>query len=593
MLVLAALLLGLLAHTLHASHPERHQCEENFYKHTLPRHIVHSGLEKWCHGPAGRSYTSLYHTECQASVYTAFHLSHSNGWGKGTSEKDETWNGEDSSVFIPSLYKRNREILPTSDSLSPLQKVDTLTAELVESQIIPLCSKGGGEVYVQSGVGALNRCEAGLLWTAVCCSAPDGAASFSMGMVLEGGDDVKVVSVEELEKLVGIGELFLGGCGQGVKSREEMMSISKEGMENVQGTGGKEAEVTDETKIYRDSRLESLNNEVKEEVSSYKTQKSETSSDPLKQEPETSSKSLNQEPETSSKSLNQEPETSSKPLNQASETSSIEETSIEQSLSEKSTFTNDTEPSESVLLYILSSSFSLLYAPLSPIVSTLTNLPSQITYVLQEDAAVLTALPGDTLTLGRDIVCGVASGVENVWDVLYQVVETGVGSTYFCLKTLTGTLLMSCQEGVTGTGTLVSDALGLATGTTGQVLGTGSSLVGSAGCGLVGYLGTLGWEMGHQVKKAGRGIGVLLWRSQKGLGHLLRTAGAVAKGVLDNAVENVQEAFEGTENVDEAVQEASAGAESVVETVQEVSSVVENAGQSVEEKVQQEGATKK
>lgn len=590
MLVLAALLLGLLAHTLQASHPERHQCEENFYKHTLPRHIVHSGLEKWCHGPAGRSYTSLYHTECQASVYTAFHLNHSNGWGKGTSEKDETWNGEDS-VFIPSLYKRHRERLTTSDSISPLQKVDTLTAELVESQIIPLCSKGGGEVYVQSGVGALNRCEAGLLWTAVCCSAPDGAASFSLGMVLEGGDDVKVVSVEELEKLVGIGELFSGGCGQGVKSHEEMMSISKEGMENVQETGSKEVEVTDETS--RDGSLESQSNPEKQEVSSYKTQESETSTEHLKQTSEKSSEPLKQEPETSSESQKQEPEKSTEHLQQASETSSVEETSIEQSLSEKSTFTNDTEPSESVLLYILSSTFSLLYAPLSPIVSTLTTLPSQITYVLQEDAAVLTALPGDTLTLGRDIVCGVASGVENVWDFLYQVVETGVGSTYFCLKTLTGTLLISCQEGVTGTGTLMSDALGLATGTTGQVLGTGSSLVGSAGCGLVGYLGTLGWEMGHQVKKAGRGIGVLLWRSQNGLGHLLRTAGAVGKGVLDNAMENVQEAFEGTENVDEAVQEVSGGAESVVETVQEVSSVVENAGQTVEENVQQEGVTKK
>ncbi|XP_072535150.1 uncharacterized protein [Salminus brasiliensis] len=572
MLAAAALALGLLAHALQASHPEPHQCEENFYRHTLPQHIVHSGLEKWCHGPAGRSYTSLYHAGCQASVYTALHLSHSNGWGKGAAEKDETWVGEDSNVFIPALYRRGWERLP-STSLSPLQKVDALTAGLVENHIVPLCAKAEGEVYVQSGVGGLSNCDTGVLWTAVCCDAPDGAASFSIGMILEGEDDVKVMSMEKLEKLVGIGELFSGGCGHGGDCHEKVMSLSKEQLENVQVANKRTG--SDETSKggHMDPHSSEEARGASETSTGHLNRASETSTERLNQASETSTEPLTRASETSTEPLTRASETSTEPLNQASETSFVEGSVTEEGLSETSTNANNTEPSESVILYILSSSFSLLCAPLSPIISTLTNLPSQITYVLQEDAAVLAALPRDSLVLGRDLLCGVASGVENVWDILYQLVETGVGSLYFCGKTLAGTLLLSCQEGVIGTGTLMSNALGLATGTTEQVFETGSSLVGSAGCGLVEYLGSMGWEMGHQARKVGGGIGTLLWRSKRGLGRLLSTAWAVVRGVLENAVENVQEVFGGTENV--------------VENVQEVSTVVENVGETVPENAQE------
>ncbi|KAL6489468.1 hypothetical protein MHYP_G00032090 [Metynnis hypsauchen] len=510
----AALTLGLLAQALTASHPPLH-CEDSFYRHTTPKHISHSGLERRCHTQAGRSFTSLHHPGCQSSVYTALHLSHNNGWGKGAAkETDEIWSGEDSHMFVPALFKRDRHVAPSA-SLSPLQKVDALAAELVESQVVPLCSKVGGNVYVQSGLGGLSQCEAGIPWTAVCCADPDGATSFSKGMVLEGEGDLKVMSVDELEKLVGIEELFLGGCSQGGHGHEEVISLSKERPDIIQ-------EANKDTHLVETSSDGHMDTQVAEEAEQSRANRQ------------------------------------------------ADDTSPEETLIEESTDANDTEsePSESVLLYILSSSFSLLCAPLSPVISTLTNLPSQVSYVLQEDAAVLAAVPRDSLIVVRDVVYGVASGAENTWNILYQVVENGVGSLYFCISTLVGTLLLSCQEGVTGTGTLMCDVMGLVTGTLQEALELGGRLAGSTGYGLVEYLGTMGCEMGHQTSTVGRGLGTLVWRSQRGVGHLLKAVGAIIGGAVENTVENVQEAFGGVENVAE-----------------KVSGVVENAVENVEEAV--------
>ncbi|XP_036436253.1 uncharacterized protein LOC118814652 [Colossoma macropomum] len=549
----AALTLGLLAQALTASHPEPLHCEDSFYRHTTPKHISHSGLERRCHGSAGRSFTSLYHPGCQSSVYTALHLSHNNGWGKGAAEEtDETWSGEDSHMFVPALFKRDRHVAPSA-SLSPLQKVDALTAEVVESQVVPLCSKAGGNIYVQSGVGRLSECEAGTPWTAVCCAAPDGATSFSKGMVLEGEGDLKVMSVDELEKLVGIEELFSGGCSQGGHGHEEVISLSKERSDIIQDA----SKDTHLVETSRDSRKDTHLVETSRD-SHMDTQVAEGA------EP---SRANTEADDTSTEGT-------------LIEESLTEERSIEESSIEKSTNANDTEsePSESVLLYILSSSFSLLCAPLSPVISTLTNLPSQVSYVLQEDAAVLAAVPRDSLIVVQDVVYGVASGAENIWNILYRVVENGGGSLYFCIRTLVGTLLLSCQEGVAGTGTLMCDIMGLATGTLQEALELGGRLVGSTGYGLVEYLGAVGCEMGHQTSTVGKGLGTLVWRSQRGLGHLLKAVGTIVGGVVDNAVENVQEAFGGVENVAEKVQEVSGVVENVVENVAEnVQEAVEGA----------------
>ncbi|KAI5620475.1 hypothetical protein C0J50_19942, partial [Silurus asotus] len=187
---------------------------------------------------------------------------------------------------------------------------------------------------------------------------------------------------------------------------------------------------------------------------------------------------------------------------------------------------------ESVVLYVLSSTISLLFAPLSPVVSTLTNLPFQICYVLQEDAAVLTSLPGDSLSLVQNMGSGVVSGVENVGSIAYQVGEHGVCSLYTLISTLTGTLMISCQEGIAGTGTLMGDALGLVTGALGEVWEFGSEVVGCMCQGFCGYLGVVGTEIGEQGMTVGKGIGSLVWRGQKGLGHVINMVVGVVGGMF-------------------------------------------------------------
>ncbi|MCI4374738.1 hypothetical protein PGIGA_G00009470 [Pangasianodon gigas] len=477
---LAVLILGLLplAHILTAS--EVLECEESFYRNTPPQRVTEWGLERRCHSlGAGRTFVSLYHPGHQSNVYTALHLGQHNAWGKGTTEElDEPSEtevlGEESHVHVPALYKKDQDVA-SSPSASPFHKLDALTAELVESRTVPQCSKAGGGVYVQSGVGGLSEMKADVLWSAVCCDVPDGLGSFSMGVVQEGEGELKLMSVKELEELVDIKELFSGGCGETGSLEEEPLEIT-EVPEKDTGTA------------------ETDKSSDEDEVPS-------TTADRIESEP-----------------------------------------SLEESI-------NETESSESqkdsVILYVLSSAISLLCAPLSPVVSTLTNLPSQICYVLQEDAAVLASLPSDSLSLVQNLGSGVVSGVENVGSVAYQVGEHSVCSLYTFISTIAGTLMLSCQEGLVGAGTLMGDALGLVTGALGEVWDFGTEVVECMWQGLSGYVGAVGAEVGEQGWSVGQGIGTLVWRGQRGVGHVINTVVSIIGGVLGNMMENIQEAFSG------------------------------------------------
>lgn len=368
-------------------------------------------------------------------------------------------------MHVPALYKD--QDVASSHSASPLHKLDSLTAELVESRSVPRCSKVGGDVYVQSGMGGLSGTKADVLWSAVCCDVPSGLGSFSMGAVQEGRGELKLMSVKELEELVGTKELFSGGCGETGSLEEETLEVN-EGLDNDRQAA-----------------------------------KPDKSSD-------------------------------------EDEVSSTTEPSLEESVKE-------TESSESqgdsVFLSVLSSAISLLCAPLSPVVSTLTNLPSQICYVLQEDAAVLASLPSDSFSLVQNLGSGIASGVENVGSVAYQVGECGVCSLYTLISTLTGTLLVSGQEGLVGTGTLMGDALGLATGAVGKVWDFGTEVVECMCQGLGGYVGAVGSEIGVQGWSIGKAISMLVWGGQKGLWYVISTVAGIIGGVLGNTMENIQEAF--------------------------------------------------
>ncbi|GAA6097268.1 endonuclease domain-containing 1 protein [Tachysurus ichikawai] len=471
----AALILGLLSlvHIISAS--ELLKCEESFYRNISPQLVTESGLERRCHSlGAGRNFVSLYHPGHQSNVYTALHLGQHNVWGKGTNEElDKPSKTDDlEELHVPALYKKDRGV-DLSESASPFHKLDAHTAELVESRTVPQCSKAGGSVYVQSGLGGPSETKADVLWSAVCCDVPDGQSSFSFGMIQEGEGELKLMSVKELEELLSVKELFSGRCGETGRLEEyapENTEVSDENTDMAKtDKSAEEDEVTDRTA----DRVES---EPRTEESANETESSDSQED-------------------------------------------------------------------SVIVYVLSSVIYLLYAPVSPVVSTLTNLPSQICYVLQEDAAVLASLPSDSFSLVQNLGSGMVSGVENVGSVAYQVGEHGVCSLYTFISTLAGTLVLSCQEGLVGTGTLMGDVLGLVIGALGELWDFGTEVIVCMCQRVGGYVGAVGSEMGEQGLSIGEGIGNLAWRGQRGLGHVINTVVGIVGGVLGNTLENIQEAF--------------------------------------------------
>uniref|UniRef100_A0A4W4E016 INO80 complex subunit E n=1 Tax=Electrophorus electricus TaxID=8005 RepID=A0A4W4E016_ELEEL len=455
----ASLALLALTLTLAAARADLHVCEGSFFERAPPAHVALSGLKTECHALAdGRTFATLHDPGCGATIYTAFHLSPSNGWGKGVAQE-----GVRPSAFLVSFADTPPALA------SPLQKMDSLSAEVVESKVIPLCSKTGGDVYVQTGVGGLNKCQTGAAWTAACCAVPEGSGSFSVGIMQGEGKELQTVSVKELEEWVGVQELFSGGCGEsGGQGEEEVDSFLRESL---------------------DSSCQDL---------------------PLAEESE-------EQAASHAAMLGDEPD--------PEETSESDDGGI--------------------LLYVLSSVASLLCSPFFAVASAFADLLSQVAYVLQEDAAVLAAVPGDGLALTQSLASGVASGVEGAWDVMYCVGATGAGSVYACASALGGILLLSFQEGLAGMATLACDALGLATGTLERGWDVGGAVVGWAGQQVGEYLGTVGSELMQQTVTVGDGMGTLAWRGQRGMCHLLQALGGIMGGLLENTVGNVQEAFGG------------------------------------------------
>ncbi|KAK3571882.1 hypothetical protein QTP86_020559, partial [Hemibagrus guttatus] len=395
----AALILGLLslAQILPAS--QQLECEESFYRNTPPQLVTESGLERRCHSlGAGRTFVSLHHPGHQSDVYTALHLGQHNVWGKGTSEELDI--PSETEMHIPALYKKDQDVA-SSQSDSPFHKLDARITEVVQSRTVPRCSKAGGSVYVQSGVGGLSQTKADVLWSAACCDVPSGHGSFGIGMVQNGEGELKLMSVKELEELLGVRELFSGGCGETGSLEEDALEITEVSDEDPD---------TDTAETDKSTEEDKVTHRIADRAKS----------DPSQEE-------------------------------SANETESSE------------------SQEDSVIIYVLSSAIRLLYAPLSPVVSTLTNLPYQICYVLQEDAAVLASLPIDSFSLVQNLGSGVVSGVENVGSVAYQVGEHSVCSLYTFISTLVGTLMLSCQEGLAGTGTLMGDVLGLVIGALGEL----------------------------------------------------------------------------------------------------------------------------
>lgn len=168
---------------------------------------------------------------------------------------------------------------------------------------------------------------------------------------------------------------------------------------------------------------------------------------------------------------------------------------------------------------------------------------SQVTYVLQEDLGVLSALPGDTYSLLHLLTSDLLSWMDTAADMVLGIGETCFSSMYYCSSSMAGALLNSCYTGVTGVGTLAGDTLGIF----GNALDNGWWVTKFFGGRLwehsEGYVGTVMSEMGGQAKAVGGGVGTLAWRSGNGVGNIFRLGWGIVMGMVDIVVNTVREAF--------------------------------------------------
>lgn len=167
----------------------------------------------------------------------------------------------------------------------------------------------------------------------------------------------------------------------------------------------------------------------------------------------------------------------------------------------------------------------------------------QVTYVLQEDLGVLSALPGDTFSLLHLLTSDLFSWIGAAADTLFGFGKNCAASVYHCSSRMLGELLDSCYTGVTGMGTLAGDAVGILGDSLDNCWWVTRFFGGRVWDQSEGYVGTVVSEMGGQAKAVGGGLGRLAWRSGSGVGSIFRMGGGVILGVIDTAIGLVQEAF--------------------------------------------------
>lgn len=250
-------------------------------------------------------------------------------------------------VRVPALLRGGRGLSqPDTPADSPLQHWDLTVTALVQSSVIPRCSSSGGDVYVLTGAGRLGAAEDGdeecqmkLLWSAVRCAPPEGKAGFSMGLIKETGEGEKQVSVKELEEVLGVAELFSEGCG-GKEKETAAISESLHNDELSASVGNNEAETAEKAAKKSREAVTAAEHEVDAHLE--KTTDSDITE-------ETAA-------ETSGSSSHQQPD--------------VHETVSE----EDDTDSNSTHP----LVFILSTTVSIITAPLRPVFSTITEFPAQV-----------------------------------------------------------------------------------------------------------------------------------------------------------------------------------------------------------------------
>lgn len=554
--LLAVLGPGLCVAAEDDSEPGFTSCSHCFYRQTPPQGASAApSLRPLCHGlPGGRAFATLSRSTCDTAVYSAFSLSH--GWTEGEGEELVTDEDKDSiKVAVPALLRRGEDPSnPVSPEDSPVERWDSAVKTLVQSSVFPQCTTLGGDLYILTGAGALGAaedadegCQTRPLWSALCCTVPEGKGGFSVGIIRDVDQGERQVSVTELGEILGVSELFSEGC---VGTDMEAVTIpldmfSNEYSQNVRNTEGDAAGEEGDTDLNSGSTYKNANEYAKE---STETETSEEHVDTQSAEPDNTeentqrSYSADAQPEESDDADVAQKSSSDGATSESTwgtqeddAHSSAARTKYTESSGDKETAEEleRNNNSSSTVVYILSTTMSILKAPLRPIFSRITSFPGQVFYVLQEDVGVLSALPGDTFNLFHLLTSDSLSYMRSAAETLFGIGDRCFCSAYHCTSSMAGALLDSCQTGVVGMGTLAGDTLGIF----GDVLDNAWWVTKRCGGQLwewsSGYMGTVASEMGGQTQAVGGGIFKLIWSSCNTVWKIFSLIFGFIFGILD------------------------------------------------------------
>lgn len=275
-------------------------------------------------------------------------------------------------VAVPALLRGGSDPSnPGSPTDSLLQLWDSKVTTLVRSSINPQCSILGGDLYILTGAGGLgaaedgnNQCQMKLLWSAVCCAVPEGKSGFSVGLIREAEGGERQVNVKELEEMLGVAELFTEGCGG---ADGETVGITL----GLTGNTEKEEDVGSDTtnnsnEVIKENRETLIGGE---RVAGVDAQPDVADVADITQESSTDATTSEGSGEW------QHDVTRSGAVRSETPESSSEDGTVD----EQETDTN----SSSSLVFVLSTTLSILKAPLRPVFSTITQLPGQVIQVTE------------------------------------------------------------------------------------------------------------------------------------------------------------------------------------------------------------------
>lgn len=521
-------------------------CSHSFYRQSPPQGSSDRPLRPLCHTrPGGQTFATLYQPSCGSAVYSAFLLNNELATSTAEDGPEPVSKEEESvTVVVPALLKGDSEEPELSPAASHLQQWDSAVSALVQSDIAPRCRTLGGDLYVLIGAGQLGalggeECQTKLLWSAACCAVPEGKDAFSVAFIRETEEEERQVTVEELVGLLGVTELFSGGCGEDGQSAAAFLGSTSPTVNVAVSEAVSEDEEIEKVNSHNseqtpdkvESSEQALSSSEAQVTSEEKTAVTESATryqvSPDSDEGEVSP---SEDPSPAETQIEAGPET------QIEADSSVTSETVEEQEADKN--------STSALLYILSTALAILKAPLHPVMSTITQLPGQVSYVLQEDLGVLSALPGDTYSVFHLLVSDVFSWIGSVVDLVLGVGEACFSRIYYCTSSMGEALLTSCCTGVTGMGALAGDTVGIFGGVLNNTWWVtkffGGRLVEQSGD----YVGTVVGELGGQACAVGCGVGRLLCKIGSCVWKVFKFGWRIFTGVIYIILAIMGDAFE-------------------------------------------------